>query len=92
VKGKMITFTVKVTDTSSGLPISHGNVAWSDGGAGGSFSTLSCTLSSSGSTIGTCMVTYTAPGTPSSVTITATYSGDKTHAPSSGTSSLTVHS
>src|SRR5256885_14674965 len=37
-----------------------------------------------------CQTTYTAPAAAASVTITASYSGDSTHATSSGTSSLTV--
>ena len=85
--GNTITFTATVADTSSGTSSTPtGAVSWGDGGKGGSFSNSgSCTLLS-----GTCTTVYTPPSTHGSVTITATYSGDPTHAGSSGTSSLTV--
>ena len=50
----------------------------------------SCSLSSTSSSTSSCLTSYTAPSTASTVTITATYSGDSTHAASSGTSSLTL--
>jgi hypothetical protein len=68
-----------------------GAVIWSDGGAGGTFSSSgSCTLSPSTTSSSTCGVTYTPPASPGSVTITASYSGDSSHAASSGTSALAV--
>ena len=86
-----ITFTATVTDTSTSSPSSpSGTVSWSDNGAGGSFLPGTCTLSSSSSSQSQCTVTYVAPLTPGSITITASYSGDSTHLSSSGTSSLTV--
>src|SRR5437867_334419 len=86
-----ITFTATVADTSASSPSSPtGTVSWSDNGAGGSFVAASCTLSSSSSSQSQCTVTYLAPLTPGSITITASYSGDSTHLSSSGTSSLTV--
>jgi hypothetical protein len=84
--GDTITFTAKVTDTSSSPTTPSGTITWSDGGTG-SFSSTSCTLSS-----GACSDTYTAPSSSGSATITATYSGDSTHTTSSGASSLTVSS
>ena len=85
--GNTITYTATVADISSGSASTPtGTASWSDGSAGGSFSNSgSCTLLS-----GTCTTVYTLPSTPGSVTITATYGGDPTHAGSSGTSSLTV--
>jgi len=91
IAGTPITFTATVADTSASSPSSPtGTVSWSDNGAGGSFLTGTCTLSSSSSSQSQCTVTYIAPLTPASITITASYSGDSTHLSSSGTSSLTV--
>ena len=89
--GGALTFTATVTDTGSSPSSPSGTISWSDGGAGGSFSATTCTLSSSGTGASTCQAAYTAPSTAGSVTITGTYSGDSTHATSSGTSSLSVN-
>lgn len=84
--GNTITYTVTVADISSGSASTPtGTVSWSDGAVGGTFSLNPCTLAS-----GACTTVYTPPSTPGPVTITATYSGDPTHAGNSGTSSLTV--
>ncbi len=84
VPGNAITFTSTVSDTSNSPTTPSGTVSWSDGGAGGSFSSSSCTLSS-----GTCTTSYTpSSSAPNSITITATYAGDGTHQTSSGTSQL----
>jgi len=89
--GTPITLTATVTDTSSSPPSSpSGTVSWSDNGAGGSFLTGTCTVSPTSSSQSQCTITYVAPFTPGSKTITASYSGDSTHLSSSGTSSLTV--
>jgi YVTN family beta-propeller protein len=89
--GKTITFTGKVSDTSSGTKITpSGTLSWNDGGAGGSFSAATCTLTSSSSSASTCKIVYTPPSTTGQVTITATYSGDISHKTSSGKSTLTV--
>src|SRR5207245_635701 len=89
--GTPITITATVTDTSSSPPSSpSGTVSWSDNGAGGSFLTGTCTVSPTSSSQSQCTITYVAPFTPGSKTITASYSGDSTHLSSSGTSSLTV--
>jgi hypothetical protein len=55
--------------------------------AGGGFSTVDCTLSG-----GSCSVAYTAPLVlgPTSVTITATYSGDTDHSAGSDMTSVSV--
>ncbi len=87
--GTKTTFHVKVVDSNSGprvLPT--GSVSWSDGGAGGTFNSSSCTLTPLTS-ISTCAIAYT-PSIAGPVTITATYSGDGVHTTSSGTSALTV--
>jgi len=86
--GNTITYTATVTDTDASGTASTptGTVGWSDGGAGGGFSSSSCQLDQSGS----CTVTYTPPRTPGSVAITATYGGDAIHGASSGNSTLTV--
>lgn len=81
---------VTVSDSDTGSPIGPtGTVHFDDGGAGGGFSTMDCTLSS-----GSCSVTYTGPlvlvpGTL--VTITATYSGDTDHSVGSGMTTVTVN-
>ena len=90
--GNTITFTATVTDTGTGTVSSPaGTVTWSDGGAGGTFSASGvCTLSPSSSSSSTCSITYAPPTSSGTETITAVYSGDSTHASSSGSSSLTV--
>ncbi|HET6458951.1 MAG TPA: hypothetical protein VFG24_08755 [Nitrosopumilaceae archaeon] len=89
---KSIIFHAMVGDKSSTKTNPTGTVSWSDGGAGGSFSSGTCTLAPFGSStsVSTCAITYTAPSTVGTVTITATYSGDSTHRTSVGTSTLTV--
>src|SRR5207247_10733670 len=90
-QGSPIVFTATITDTSASSPSSPtGTVSWSDNGAGGSFLTGTCNLSPTTPTQGECTVTYVAPFTTGSFTISASYSGDSIHLPSSGTSSLTV--
>ena len=85
-------FDVKVLDSSSGTKsIPTGTVSWSDGGAGGSFTTASCTLTQFGTSTSTsvCTIAYTAHNA-GPVTITGTYSGDGTHKTSSGALTLTI--
>ncbi len=81
--GVPITFTSSVSDSANSVNVPTGIVTWSDNGAGGLFSTSSCSLIS-----GSCTVTYT-PSSATSATVTASYDGDTAHATSSGTSSLT---
>jgi hypothetical protein len=89
--GGQLTFTATVSDTSTSTTTPAGGVTWSDGGAGGSFSPSAvCTLTGVSSSQAKCIVTYTASSTAGSVTIKASYSGDSTHAASSGMSSLSV--
>ena len=87
--GSPLTFAAAVKDTSGSPSAPSGSVSWSDGGAGGSFSAATCTLSSLSSSQSQCSTTYTSPSTPGSATITGTYSGDSTHSSSPGASSLT---
>jgi len=90
--GGQVTFTATVSDTGASTTSPAGGVTWSDGGAGGSFSPSTvCTLTSVSSSQSKCIVAYTASSTAGSVTIKASFSGDSTHATSSGVSSLTVN-
>ncbi|HME18684.1 MAG TPA: G1 family glutamic endopeptidase [Nitrososphaerales archaeon] len=88
-----VPFTATVADTGSGAPSAPtGTVTWSDGGKGGTFSSASCVLSPSTSSSSTCSVTYT-PSSSSpvgSITVTASYPGDSTHSPSSGSGSIAI--
>ena len=85
--GSQITFTVTVSDSHLSPTTPTGNVTWSSGNAGGTFSRTSCPLSSA-----SCTTAYTAAtNSPSSVTITATYAGDSAHSGSAGISSLSVN-
>src|SRR5947209_5218363 len=85
-QGSQVTFTARVTDTSSSPTTPTGTVSWSDGNAGGTFNQVSCALSS-----GICTTVYLPPpGVASSITITARYQGDSTHLSASNTSTLTV--
>jgi hypothetical protein len=88
--GGQVSYSASVTDTAATPTSPTGTVAWSDGGVGGSFSSSTCTLTSSGGASASCQVTYTAPSAAGTVTITASYGGDTTHVASSGTASLTV--
>src|SRR5438552_5875720 len=85
-QGSQVTFTARVTDTSSSPTTPSGTVSWSDGNAGGTFNQVSCALSS-----GICTIVYLPPhGVASSITITARYQGDSIHLSASNTSTLTV--
>jgi trimeric autotransporter adhesin len=86
--GKPINFKAKVADSSPGTKITPtGTVSWSDGGAGGTFSASTCTLTLVTTGVSACTVTYT-PAKIGPITITGTYSGDTNHTGGSGTSSL----
>jgi hypothetical protein len=90
--GGSVVFTATVADASgSGASSPSGSVTWSDGGAGGSFSSASCALSSASSTTSSCSASYTPPSAGATATITGAYAGDSTHSGSSGTSTLTVN-
>ena len=67
VAGNAVTFTATVTGSTNSQNIPTGQVIWSDGNTGGTFSSSTCYLSS-----GTCIVTYTpSSNAPNSITITA---------------------
>jgi FIMAH domain len=87
--GLPTTCTVIVNDTDSGTQVTPtGTVdTFSDGGAGGAFGSLSCTLSR-----GSCTVSYTPPDNAAGTTITisASYEGDSAHQPSTGSAQLSV--
>lgn len=85
--GRQATVTATVSDTTISINTPSGTATFNDNSAGGTFDTTSCTTSNS---ILVCTVTYTAPNTDGTVTITGTYSGDSTHNTSSGTASLSV--
>jgi len=85
-QGSQVTFSARVTDTSSSPTTPTGTVSWSDGNAGGTFNQVSCALSS-----GICTTVYLPPpGVASSITITARYQGDSIHLSASTTSTLTA--
>src|SRR5437870_2373643 len=86
-QGLQVTFSVKVVDTSSSPTVPTGTVSWSDGNAGGTFSQVSCALSS-----GNCTVSYTPdPHHTASITIAANYGGDDTHLAGAITRTLTIN-
>lgn len=85
--GRQATVTATVYDTTIWFNTPGGTVTFSDDSAGGAFDTVSCTTPNN---VLVCTVTYTAPGTDSTVTITGTYGGDLTHNASSGAASLSV--
>ncbi len=71
--GESTTLPVALTvlASNSGTPVQGATVTFSDGGAGGSFGTPTGVTGSNG----TVSTTYTLPGTPETVTITATSTG-----------------
>ncbi|MDE1728125.1 beta strand repeat-containing protein [Candidatus Nitrosotalea okcheonensis] len=84
-QGSKVQFTATLADVSISSIVT-GNVSWSDGNAGGSFDTASCTLSSNA-----CTVFYTpSASSTNAVTITATYAGDSAHSGSFGTAQSTI--
>ena len=82
--GSSISFSVKITDTSSLPSTPTGTISWSDGSVGGAFSSAMCALQS-----GSCTVSYTPPiNFVNDITITANYGGDGTHSKSSSISTI----
>lgn len=85
--GASYSFTVRVTDTSGSPTTPGGNVTFSDGNTGGTFTPTSCTLSS-----GTCSVSYgSSQSQQGTVTLTASYGGDSSHSAISGTATFTIN-
>ncbi len=89
--GTSATFTATVADDGLTPTTPTGTVTWSDGGAGGTFTPATCTLTTASPSSSSCQAAYKPPSTAGPVTITATYSGDSGHGTSSGTSALTVN-
>src|SRR5574337_2078640 len=82
--GSSISFSAKITDTSSLPSTPTGTISWSDGSVGGAFSSAMCALLS-----GSCTVSYTPPiNFANDMTITANYGCDGTHSKSSSTSTI----
>ncbi len=94
VVGSATSCSATVTDTSASPTNPTGTVTFSNGGAAGSFSPTTCTLTNSGTNAATCVTS--ASYTPSSVetgtqSIAGMYGGDSTHASSTSTTfTLTV--
>ena len=94
VAGHSTTCTATVTDTASGAQTPPtGTVSFSSAPGPGSFTGSPCTLSGSGASA-SCSVTYTPGGTAGTPVrtdaITATSSGDSTHAGSNGSTTVKV--
>ncbi len=98
VAGNSTTCKATVTDTaSSGQTTPTGTVSFSKSGPGLDIDTFmpeSCTLTAASSSSASCSVTYTPESTPANPvrtdTVTASYGGDSTHNPSSGTTGVEV--
>jgi Calx-beta domain-containing protein/Big-like domain-containing protein/PKD domain-containing protein len=87
--GSPTTCTATVTDTGSGMKTNPtGTVSFSSSGSG-SFSPASCSLVAGIGNSSSCSVTFT-PSAAGTHTITASYAGNATHAPSSGQTTITV--
>jgi Bacterial Ig-like domain (group 3) len=89
--GASATFTATVTDDGLSPTTPTGTATWSDGGAGGTFTPATCTLTTASSSSGSCQAAYKPASKAGPVTITASYPGDSSHGTSSGTSALTVN-
>ncbi len=89
-RGKQLVCTAVVTDTASGTtspPTGTVSFAATDPTVG--FSPNPCTLSGAGGSAAICSTRVVYSGLlKKSITVTATYSGDSVHAPSSGSASL----
>jgi len=91
--GNAITVTVLVKDIGGNPSLPTGSVSWDDGGAGGSIAPTTCVLTQVATFQAQCSVSYTAPAGSlgTSITLTASYSGDGNHLSSSGQAALTVY-
>src|SRR5437879_5388481 len=86
-QGSQITFTARVADTSSSPTVPTGTISWTDGNAVGTFSQVSCDISS-----GNCTAPYTPdPQHTASITIAANSGGDDTHLAGAITRTLTIN-
>jgi hypothetical protein len=90
VAGQPTTCTVTVPNAVSGQGLPTGTVSFASSGPG-SFTGSPCTLSSAGTSVAGCQVTYTPSAVGSgSHTITAAYSGDSAHPATTGSTAVTV--
>jgi hypothetical protein len=90
--GQPTTCTASVSDTDAGtVSTPTGSVSFTSN-PGGSFSGGGfCTLAASGTSgVSSCQVTYSPPAGAGSESLTASYAGDVTHAPSSGQTTLSA--
>ncbi|HEY3043181.1 MAG TPA: Ig-like domain repeat protein, partial [Vicinamibacterales bacterium] len=90
VMGETTTATATVTDTSGTPATPTGTVTWSDGGTSGTYNSP-CTLSPLSASSSSCSITYGPGGAFSSVTLTASYSGDAAHSTSTDSALITVN-
>ena len=90
VMGETTTATATVTDTSGAPAPPTGTVTWSDGGTSGTYG-FTCTLSPLSASASSCSITYGPGGAFSSVTLTATYSGNASHSSSNDSALITVN-
>jgi len=93
VAGTPTTCTATVTDTAeAGQSTPTGTVSFQSSGSGSFSSSASCSLSETAIGVASCSVIYTPSATSStpvrSDTITTTYSGNSTHAASSGSTTV----
>ena len=95
VAGQPTTCTATTTDTDAGIKSAPtGTISFSSSGPGSFSNGGTCPLTPTGPDTASCQVTYTPESTPvtpvRSDTITATYSGDGTHASSQGSTTVKV--
>lgn len=84
--GTQVQLTTTIADTSSSPVTPSGIVSWNDNNMGGTFSQVSCVLSSAA-----CAVSYTPPANyAGSITITANYAGDLSHNANNGQFTLAI--
>ena len=89
--GTTLVYNATVSDTSSPTKTTPtGKLSWTASKPGGIFSSGTCTLVAINKSQSQCSVTYTAPQTAGSLTISALYGGYGTHATSMGTTKLKV--
>jgi PKD repeat protein len=84
VVGQVSACTATVTDTNASSTTPTGTVSFAETGPSGSFSPITCTLSS-----GSCSITFT-PSASGSASVTGTYGGDSSHSTSSGSATVAV--
>jgi hypothetical protein len=84
------TCTATVTDISPGASSPDGTVSFTTSAGAGNFTPTSCTLGSPVVNSSSCSVTYNTATSSGTTTLTASYAGNITHGPSSGTTTLDV--